>query len=315
MTWIKENYEKFILLVVSLLLLVFSVLLILRGMAFQKTFAGLRQQVSGSTEVEPVNSSVIEGALAQIETPDRWKEFPDQTLFVSEPYILGPNGPVKPEGHGPQGIDFDWLEKYGFDPLDLTVPEQDPDGDGFSVLDEWNFKTDPTDKNSHPPYWSKLRLKEFIQRRFRLMFSAYTGNPNQPQTLTFQLNTLDLQQPTQFLKIGDQIAGTKFKIKGFEKKTVTTEMGLEKDISELQLAHVESGEGITLVLEKIVNSPDSYALFKYLWDGSEFAVKLNRTFSLKPDEQTVFKLVDIEKAEAVIENTGNGEKHKIPPLE
>jgi hypothetical protein len=236
---------------------------------------------------------------------------------VSETYIIGDDGkPISPGARNIHGeVENEWLEKYGLDTLDLTILEQDPDSDGFTVLDEWTFKSDPTDKTSHPPYWSKLRLKQYIQRKFRLMFSAYTGNPDDPASITVQLNTLDLQQPTQFLKVGDPIAGTKFKIVGFEKKIHTTEMGLDKDISELKLEHVETGEGITLVLERIVNSPDSYALFKYLWDGSEFAVKLDRTFSLKPDEETVFKLIDITTAEAVIEETGNGEKHKVPSLQ
>jgi hypothetical protein len=316
MNWIKQNYEKFILVLVSLLLLAFSVMLIVRALGFHETFKSIQGQPYVSTEIKPIETAAVDAAVDQLENPEAWREFRDRTLFAAERYILVDGVPQKPEAKNIHGeVENEWLEKYGLDTLDMTILEQDSDRDGFTVLDEWNFKTDPTNKDSHPPYWSKLRLKQYIQRKFRLMFSAYTGNPEDPDSITFQLNTLDLQQPTQFLKLGDQIAGTKFKIVGFEHKTRTTEMGLEKDISELALEHIEGGEGVTLVLERIVNSPDSYALFKYLWDGSEFAVKLDRTFSLKPDEATVFKLIDITTAEAVIEDTSSGEKHRIPPLQ
>ncbi len=76
-----------------------------------------------------------------------------------------------------------------------------------------NGKVTPTRsiKTSHPDYLSKLKLKSFSEEPFRLMFSSWVGD-------TFAINTIDLKEPTQFLKIGDTIAGTRFKIVKFERK-------------------------------------------------------------------------------------------------
>jgi hypothetical protein len=42
------------------------------------------------------------------------------------------------------GIPSSWKAQYGFDPLDPTVASADPDGDGFTNLQEFLAGTDPT---------------------------------------------------------------------------------------------------------------------------------------------------------------------------
>ena len=97
------------------------------------------------------------------------------------------------------------------------VLEQDPDGDGFNNLDEWQGHTNPTDRNSHPDYLTKLKLKSFTQEPFRLVFASRTED-------TFGINTIDLKQPTQFVKIGDTIAGTHFRVAKFRRRRPRTNM-------------------------------------------------------------------------------------------
>ena len=46
------------------------------------------------------------------------------------------------------GIPNSWKQQYGFDPLDPTVASADPDGDGFSNLQEYLAGTDPTNSAS-----------------------------------------------------------------------------------------------------------------------------------------------------------------------
>jgi len=75
---------------------------------------------------------------------------------------------------------------------------QDPDGDGFTNLEEWQGHTNPTDRNSHPEYYTKLKLISASEEPFRLIFSSWMGD-------TYQINTIDFNQPTQFLKVGDTI--------------------------------------------------------------------------------------------------------------
>jgi hypothetical protein len=316
MTWIKENIEKLILILVALALLVSSILLVNRVLNFEKMFEGVRIEVSKSRRVEQVDTGALTEVFEKLKFPDVWTEFPEQSLFSAERYIEQGGRLIKADAddiHAP--ISNEWLEHYGLDILDTTLKEQDMDSDGFTVLEEFKSQTSPVDRNAHPDYWTKLRLKKFIRRKFRLIFSAYNGIPGKPESLTFQLNTLDLRQPTQFLKIDDRIAGTKFKIAGFKKKTKMQPSGLIKDVSELTVENTESGSKVVLVLERVTDSPDSFALFKYLWDGSEFPVQLSKTFTLKPDERTVFELIEITNTKANIMDIATGERHQVPVLE
>ena len=80
--------------------------------------------------------------------------------------------------------------------------------------------------------------------------------------------------------------------------------GTRIDVSELTLENQETHEQVTLVKEKIMTSPESVAHFVYAWGGRrEFAVRKEQEFSLKPEEQVRYKLVDVQPAKAVIVNT------------
>ena len=204
----------------------------------------------------------------------------------------------------------DWLIKNHLDNLDPDVATEDPDGDGFTNLDEYKGNTDPNDKNSHPPYTTKLFLAQYIQVPFRLIFRG------QPDDDTFQIDTVDVNQPTQILKMGEQIQGTKFKIVKFEEKTHTDANGIDHDDSELTVQNIETRrQGDPDSSEKEANSPDSYAKFKYLWKGNlDITVKKDATFSLKPETDVIYKLVDINEKEATIQNLKTKEEIKIPHL-
>jgi hypothetical protein len=137
-------------------------------------------------------------------------------------------------------------------------------------------------------------MKSFAQEPFRLVFASWVDD-------TFALNTSDLKEPTQFLKIGDSIRGTKFKIVKFTEKHETNKYGTKVDVSELRLENSETREPVTLVKEKIVISPQSVANFIYEWGGrKEFAVKKNQEFSLQPEEQIKYKVIDVLPNRAVV---------------
>ena len=56
------------------------------------------------------------------------------------------------------GMADEWEKKYGLsisDPSDATA---DPDGDGFTNLEEYQAKTDPTDPKDHPDYLDSLKI-------------------------------------------------------------------------------------------------------------------------------------------------------------
>jgi hypothetical protein len=323
MDWIKRNYDQFILALVALLLLALSGLLINSAIGFQQTFAGIKGEVIHHNEIPKVDIKSVQDGAESIKNPAKWVTTPDEgSFFISIPYIVVSGTLVDPRTsvvmlHPP--VPNKWILDHHLDILDNNILSEDPDGDGFSNLDEYkgvkgdgSDSTDPNDKNSHPPYYTKLRLVKYIQVPFRLLFNAYDGDINHPETLDFQINTIDINQPSQFLKIGDQIAGTKFKIIKFASKhEVDPSTQTDTDVSELTVQNTESGDNVVLVLGKEANSPDSYALFSYLWNTSQFQVKLGKQFALPPETSLRYNLIDIKADHALIQTPTN-EKVTVP---
>jgi hypothetical protein len=78
---------------------------------------------------------------------------------------------------------------------------------------------------------------------------------------------------------------------------------------------VETGLQVVLVVRTEVDSPDQYARFAFLWDHSEFSVKKDQKFVLKPEPTIEYKLIDIRENEAVITNVKTGDQIRVPRLE
>ena len=74
-------------------------------------------------------------------------------------------------------------------------------------------------------------------------------------------------------------------------------------MSELLLEHEVTKDRLTLIKEKVAISPESVATFVYLWgERREFEVRKDQEFSLKPQEEIKYKLVDVQPTKAVIVN-------------
>ena len=315
MDWIKKNYDQFALAVVSLILLASSMLLSSTAINFKGVFANLQTGVKHNNTISGFPVDVLENERTEFEQPQLWVPNKESgSMFVSEKYFVQGGRPVLLTSgtvHAP--VPNEWLLDNGLDITDPDVLNQDPDKDGFSNLDEWKAGTNPRDPKSHPAYTTKLKLKRFIPKAFRLKFNSYDGDIAKPDTLTFQIDTIDLKQKSQFRKLGEDIEGTKFKITKFEHKSRVNSNDVEEDLSELTVYNAEEDKTVVLIYQKVVDSPDSFALLKYLWNGDEITVKKDKTFKLKPTDEE-YKLIDISDAEALIENS-KGEKIKIPLLE
>jgi hypothetical protein len=250
----------------------------------------------------PANALELEAAAKKLELPPQWTFSGRSGLFVPEKHFIGANGlPATlqtTQVHPP--VPNEWFEQFGLRVEDADVLDQDSDGDGFNNLDEWQGHSNPTDKNSHPDYVTKLKLKTFSEEPFRMMFSSSVGD-------TFAINTIDLKQPTQFVKVGDVIGGTRWKITKFTEKSEKNQYGTDMDVSELDLEHEDTHAKLTLVKEKVAMSPESVASFVYTWPTGgtpqQFQVRKDQEFSLKPQEAIKYKLIDVQPAKAVIVNT------------
>ncbi len=330
MDWIKKHYDQFALALLSLVLLGVAGFILFKSIGFAENFSAIQSPPPRNDRIPDLEKGPLEAANQSLEKPAQWE--PDKTngsLFVSWKYIVDNNGVLSRPGGGMLNppVPDEWLTKYGLDLLSATVLQDDPDGDGFSNLDEFlgadrsdkngdADATNPKDKASHPPYYTKLFLKQYIKVPFRLKFNGEDGERSKPESMQFQINTLDLRQPTVFLSIGDTVPGTKFKIEKFEAKSKLNEsIGSQEDVSELTVLNTETGDHVVLIKGRETNSPDSFALFTYLWPKPprDIRVKKFQDFVLIPDTQEKYKLIDITETEAQIA-LPSGEKYTVPSL-
>ena len=328
MDWIKKHYDQFALAVISTVVLAFAIFLYLRTQGFGERFADALAQPIQNDKVPPIVLDQIDKANALLAKPPNWtipqSDHPSDrgSLFVSERYMLDKDGnPTRPatgsiysDSLTGKPIPNTWFLDNNLPLFDPSVRLQDPDGDGFPNEVEWRWQTDPTTKESHPPYYAMLYLKQVVRVPFRLRFLGYDGDPkkDKPDKFSFQINTLDLRQPTEFLKLGDTVAHTNFRLEKFEYKTAkNASTGDEEDVSELTVINTETHDKAVLILDRIVDSPDFYIRFDYQWPQpdqpplkpTEFVVKRLGTFVLRPNvsPKDFYKLIDIKDDAAVIQ--------------
>ncbi|MDR3402757.1 MAG: thrombospondin type 3 repeat-containing protein [Chthoniobacter sp.] len=323
MNWIKKRYDQFLLALLTVALLACAVLIFLRVQSFGEKFSDAVATVIPNNKVPPVPLDRIDDAKEKLKAPPEWTDPKSAdgkptrgSMFVSDHYIINAAGtPEKPEftdlyvdSLTGKRIPSKWFLDNNLPLLDPKVAMQDPDKDGFTNEDEFRAGTDPNNKDSHPPYVSKLFLKRFEKVPFRLVFKAYDGDPKRTKDyskFSFQIDTLDLRQPSDFLNIGSMVPNTKFKLEKFEFKEAYNEKIQEKeDVSELTLVDTITGDKIVLSLNKITDSPDVYANFEYEWTQPTQMIRVKKLqeFVLKPevDDTHHYKLIDINDTEAQI---------------
>jgi hypothetical protein len=298
MEWIKAHYDRVALIAGAAFLFISAIFIWWSVIQFGNRLAAHRAAPQKNASAPPM-AVELSRAGEKLEHPAQWKSGGRSGLFVPERHFIAANGfPTTLQNtqvHPP--VPNEWFEKYGLRIENADALDEDADGDGFTNLDEWQGGTDPTRKDSHPDYLTKLHLASVAEESFPFVFASWFGGK-------FALNTIDQSEPTQFLKIGDVIRGTGFKIVKFIEKHDRNQYGTKVDVSELLLEHEESKAQVTLVKEKVATSPQSVATFVYTWGGRrEFEVRKDQEFSLKPNEEIKYKLVDVRPANAAIVNT------------
>ncbi len=307
MDWIKSQYDRLALAVLGLLAMASAVVIIMQALSFPETFLGQDSSKPPNDTLPQPPTETIVTEISALQQPAEWTPT-SSSLLVSKPYILKDGILINPlQGGAPlhPPIPNEWIIKYELDYADMQLLQADMDGDLFTVLEEFLAETDPTDPKSKPSYATKLRVRQFISERFRLKFSSIVDSE------TFSVNTIDLNEPTTFIKVGQFIPDTKFKLTKFERKTLE-ERGIVKDVSELVFENMETGDTIILPLDQVVDSPTPIGVFVNLLDGQEFRVRRNGEFSLSQDPDVKYKLIDITDSGAVIQRTDTGKELQIP---
>jgi hypothetical protein len=300
MDWIKAHYDRVALAAAAIFLFICAISIWWSAAQFGNKLAAQQQAAPPPKAASPPGKAVeLDHAVEKLQQPAQWKFGGRSGLFVPEKHFIGSdNLPATLQTtvvHPP--VPNEWFEQFGLPVENADALDEDSDSDGFTNLDEWKGQTNPTDKDSHPDYLTKLSLESATEEPFRFMFSSWVGD-------TFAINSIDQSEPTQFLKKGDTIRGTAFKIVKFTEKYQPNQYGTNVDVSELLLEHKTTKEQLTLVKENVAMSPESVATFVYTWGGRrEFEVRKDQEFSLKPLEEIKYKLVDVQSNKAVIINT------------
>ncbi|HSI10841.1 MAG TPA: Amuc_1099 family pilus-like system protein [Chthoniobacter sp.] len=325
MNWIKKRYDQFLLALFTVALVACAIMIFLRVQSFGEKFNDAVSTVAPNNKVDKVKLDAIDDAQAKLQHPPEWKMDTDKegnlvrgSLFIAEPYIINSaNVPEKStEGYlytdtlTGEKIPNRWFLNNNLPLMNPKAPFDDPDKDGFLNEDEYRAKTDPNNKESHPAYITKLFLKRFEKVPFRLVFKAYDGDAKKTKDyskFSFQIDTLDRKQPSEFLNLGQMVPNTKFKLGSFEfKEQKNPNTGEMDDVSELTLLDTVTGDKVVLIYTKITDSPDVYANFEYEWPNPAqpqiIRVKKLQEFVLKPevDDAHHYKLVDISDDEAQI---------------
>jgi hypothetical protein len=323
MDWLRTHYDRVAVIAGALFLLLCSFFIWRSAAAFEEhyTVAGPGPQ---RTAIELGKAAELEDAAQKLRNPPQWTFSGRSGLFVPEKHFIGPGGMPATlqttEVHPP--VPNEWLDQFGLPIAEADVLQQDPDNDGFTNLEEWHGRTNPIDPNSHPPYHTKLRLRSARQEPFALVFASESDgaftlnyiNPAAPAEADGRAR-IDRTRPSIVGKMNEplqqydaarrQQVPVGYTIVGFDEKTRTNpNTGGEEDVSELTLQRNGTDERITLVKERPIVSPQSVATFVYTWrERREIQVKKDEEFSLPPQEEIRYKLIDVRPDRAVIVNT------------
>ncbi len=300
MEWLRTNYDRAAVLAAASFLILCALFIFLNSSGFEENFSALQNVPAPNNKIPAGKAPEIAEAREKLKSPSQWTVSGRSGLFVPEKHFIGADGqPATLQNtllHPP--VPNEWLEEFGLAITDADILTQDGDGDGFTNLDEWRGRTNPVEQKSHPPYTFKLKLRSFAQEAFPLIFSSSVSD-------AYAINNVDPTKPTQFLHLGEVVAGAKYKLTNYTEKFDNDKYGTTIDVSELTLEQVDTHDQVTLVKEKRATSPESVANFLYTWNGAEetFSVKKDQEFSLKPREEIKFKLLDVQPDKAIIVDT------------
>src|SRR5881398_161252 len=223
--WIKANYDRVAAIAAGAFLFISAICIWWSAIQFDRELV-TRLPPRAKTASQPPVAVELDRAAEQLQKPAQWKASTRSGLFVPEKHFIAADGmPAtlhNTQVHSP--VPNEWFEKYSLPIEDADALEEDPDKDGFTNLDEWQGHTDPTKPESHPDYTTKLNLVSATEEPFRYVFASRTKEK-------FGINDIDQSEPTQFLKVGDVIRGTDFKIIKFTEKKEPNEYGMKMDAS------------------------------------------------------------------------------------
>ena len=241
------------------------------------------------------------------------------------------------------GMPDEWETRNGLNPGTAADAEADADGDGFTNLEEFLAKTDPMNKNDHPPYIDSLSIElPLKESKMSFVFRRATKIPAGWRCEFFDPARKDdygRRGMTLTATIGQEIMSgdgkykTGFKVKKYthkvEKRAIKGGEGVkgaegmkkEVDVSEAVVERDKDGKCITLVVSQgksfRLAPVDVQATLRYeRGEVRRFDVVPGAEIDLNGEK---FKVLDIQSvgkgATVTLENGLTGKKHILKALE
>ncbi|MFT3990370.1 MAG: thrombospondin type 3 repeat-containing protein [Luteolibacter sp.] len=254
-------------------------------------------------------------------------------LFVGVPLFIGKTDASKPVDlfksepvHAP--IPNIWWLENKLDPGFADSPQRDPDGDGFSNLQEFEAKTDPNDSQSHPALVNKLKFvkDESVKWILRPGFESGGGfsfKYSDDKNNTASSGT-DVVMPNGVFFAVDKKntpnAQNRFKFVSFEKRKVKHEkFGSEEEVTFLKIEDQRGNKkGVVYELPSPLNEANAAKFAQYDRtavlsleavgeEGKQFKVEEKTSFALPPNaaEKSYF-IQEISPESITVEYTGPG---------
>ncbi len=260
----------------------------------------------------PIQLDGLKTAAQLVGTSGQWKTEHPSLLFVSEPYLMEPDGPKRPkEGsihrHSKtnQPIPNSWFLQFGLKLRLPTITSEDTDGDGFTNEEEWLAGTDPTDAASHPAILTKLFFKGETVTHNRISFLQYLGDVSKLATLKITIRRDDApKRPQTDIKIGDLIPDTEIKLVGFATRR-KDDSGI-KDALDGSLVNLVDGKTGAKSDAEIKGRPADFVdktisfELNYQKERRPFITKPGQTISLNAEENYV--VVDSSPTSATLKD-------------
>lgn len=211
------------------------------------------------------------------------------------------------------GMPDSWEKLHGLNPLDPSDAQGDLDDDGFTNLEEYQSKTDPSDSASHPPRYDFLRVAKIESRTFPLVFN---GNKSLKRGGVYAFGIKDVTQDRDYYVVpGEQLGDTGFTLKTAEsyEKEQQTSTGIRKT-QYFRLTLSRGPDQIVITDERGV--PQESSVFEVTFictkdrNGETYTAKRGESFTFDND---TFKLIRIDRTreDAIVQQGSTGKEITI----
>lgn len=315
---LKRNYDRVLLAVAALVALVFGGMMAMKALGLSKQFnraEAPERAVLGDSGEEAVAtaSNHLDNRVNWLSPPMPGVPQKPLPLLVSVPVYVQ-NGaeidlldPASPKIRPP--IDNAYIFDHRLPGGRSDLLELDFDDDGFNTLEEWSDgKTDPRDKESHPPFTSKLKLADVKTDRYTLSYRT-GSDPAGDFSIREETELFPTIPPrpvprkkshfkTMNKPFGDHPGHEdRYQITGFQHKMVPGGAGGAPQPAHIITISDAKGAPFTIDFKDSYILPTHYAVFHYALPGFNQplagAFKVGDVFELPGDPGTKYKVLEL----------------------